>query len=92
MLCIHSLSDTSKMEKIDELKSAGTVGSILVNDVQRAVATAYIDFPVTEITSPAAADIHKYIASTRYVVLHRRSPMLTLSSKSKSHHLLSLPS
>lgn len=64
VLCIHSLSDTSKMEKIDELKSAGTVGSILVNDVQRAVATAYIDFPVTEITSPAAADIHKYIAST----------------------------
>uniref|UniRef100_A0A0E0M2M9 Subtilisin-like protease n=1 Tax=Oryza punctata TaxID=4537 RepID=A0A0E0M2M9_ORYPU len=65
VLCHHSRnSDTSKTEKIEELKSAGAVGSVLVNDLEKAVATAYIDFPVTEITSAAAADIHKYIAST----------------------------
>ncbi|KAF0921561.1 hypothetical protein E2562_009762 [Oryza meyeriana var. granulata] len=65
VLCHHSRnSDTSKMEKVDELKSAGPVGAVLVNDLEKAVATAYIDFPVTEITSAAAADIHNYIAST----------------------------
>uniref|UniRef100_A0A0D9WXV4 Subtilisin-like protease n=1 Tax=Leersia perrieri TaxID=77586 RepID=A0A0D9WXV4_9ORYZ len=65
VLCHHSRnSDTSKMVKIDELKSAGAVGSILVNDLEKAVVTAFIDFPVTEVTSAAAADIHKYIAST----------------------------
>ncbi|VAH36272.1 unnamed protein product [Triticum turgidum subsp. durum] len=52
------------MVKVDELQSAGAVGAILVNDFGRAVTTAYLDFPVTEITSAAAADLHKYIAST----------------------------
>ncbi|KAM3389529.1 hypothetical protein ACQJBY_011586 [Aegilops geniculata] len=64
VLCNHSQSDTSKMVKTDELQSAGAVGCILVNDFGRAVTTAYLDFPVTEITSAAAADLHKYIAST----------------------------
>ncbi|XP_006658495.2 CO(2)-response secreted protease-like [Oryza brachyantha] len=65
VLCHHSRnSDTSKLEKVDELKSAGAVGSVLVDDLEKAVSTAYVDFPVTEITSAAAADIHKYIAST----------------------------
>ncbi|KAJ1288313.1 hypothetical protein BS78_02G079700 [Paspalum vaginatum] len=63
VLCNHSLSDTSKAVKVDELKSAGAVGSILVDDVEGAVATTYIDFPATEVTSAAAAAIHKYIAS-----------------------------
>ncbi|KAG8100087.1 hypothetical protein GUJ93_ZPchr0013g35496 [Zizania palustris] len=64
VLCHHHAGSSNKMEKVDELKSAGAVGSILVNDLERAVATAYLDFPVTEITSAAAADIHKYITST----------------------------
>ncbi|XP_062188277.1 CO(2)-response secreted protease [Phragmites australis] len=64
VLCNHSQGDTSKMVKVDELKSAGAVGSILVNDVETVVATTYLDFPVTEVTSAAAAAIHKYIAST----------------------------
>lgn len=64
VLCHHSQSDTSKMVKVDELKSGGAVGSILVNDVERSVTTAYLDFPVTEVTSAAAANLHKYIAST----------------------------
>ncbi|XP_044970553.1 CO(2)-response secreted protease-like [Hordeum vulgare subsp. vulgare] len=64
VLCNHSQSDTSKMVKVDDLQSAGAVGSILVNDFGRAVTTAYLDFPVTEVTSAAAADLYKYIAST----------------------------
>ena len=63
MLCHHSQSDTSKLEKADELQSDGAAGCILVNDGERSVATAYLDFPVTEVTSAAAAAIHKYIAS-----------------------------
>ncbi|KAI5011097.1 hypothetical protein ZWY2020_013234 [Hordeum vulgare] len=64
VLCNHSQSDTSKMVKVDDLQSAGAVGSILVNDFGRAVTTAYLDFPVTEVTPAAAADLYKYIAST----------------------------
>ena len=67
MLCHHSQSDTSKLEKADELQSAGAAGCILVNDAERSVATAYLDLPVTEVTSAAAAAIHKYIASARYI-------------------------
>jgi hypothetical protein len=53
------------MVKVEELQSAGAVGSILVNDAERSVTTAYLDFPVTEVTSEAAADLYKYISSTR---------------------------
>jgi hypothetical protein len=67
VLCHHSQSDTSKLEKADELQSDGAAGCILVNDAERSVATAYLDFPVTEVTSAAAAAIHKYIASARYI-------------------------
>ncbi|OEL13525.1 CO(2)-response secreted protease [Dichanthelium oligosanthes] len=63
VLCNHSEGDTSKPVKADELNSAGAVGCIFVNDVEWAVATTYLDFPVTEVTSAAAAAIHKYIAS-----------------------------
>ncbi|XP_066398993.1 LOW QUALITY PROTEIN: CO(2)-response secreted protease-like [Miscanthus floridulus] len=63
VLCHHSQSDTSKLEKADELQSSGAAGCILVNDAERSVATAYLDLPVTEVTSAAAAAIHKYIAS-----------------------------
>lgn len=64
VLCSHSQGDTSKQEKADELKSAGAAGSIFVNDAENAVATTYLDFPATEVTSAAAAAIRKYIAST----------------------------
>ncbi|TVT97619.1 hypothetical protein EJB05_57110 [Eragrostis curvula] len=64
VLCHHSDGDTSKVEKVDVLNSAGAVGCILVNKAEVAVATTYLDFPVTEVTSAAAAAIHKYIAST----------------------------
>ncbi|RCV10405.1 hypothetical protein SETIT_2G109700v2 [Setaria italica] len=63
VLCNHSEGDTSKVVKADELQSAGAVGAIFVNDAERSVATTYLDFPVTEVTSAAAAAIHKYIAS-----------------------------
>lgn len=64
VLCHHSQSDTSKLVKADELQSAGAAGCILVmNDNESSVATAYLDFPVTEVTSAAAAAIHKYIAA-----------------------------
>ena len=53
VLCNHSQSDTSKMVKVDELQSAGAAGAILVNDFGRAGTTAYLDFPVTEVTSAA---------------------------------------
>lgn len=66
MLCNHTEGDTSKLVKADELKSAGAVGAIFVNDVENAVATTYLDFPVTDVTAAAAAAIQKYIASTRY--------------------------
>jgi hypothetical protein len=52
VLCHHSDGDTSKTYKADVLKSAG---AILVDSAEVAVATAYIDFPVTEVTSAAAA-------------------------------------
>lgn len=66
VLCHHSQSDTSKLVKADELQSAGAAGCILVmNDNESSVATAYLDFPVTEVTSAAAAAIHKYIAAAR---------------------------
>nr|CAB3456364.1 unnamed protein product [Digitaria exilis] len=64
VLCNHTEGDTSKLVKADELKSAGAVGAIFVNDVENAVATAYLDFPVTEVTSSATMAINKYIAST----------------------------
>lgn len=64
VVCNHTAGDTSKLVKVDELNSAGAVGSILVNDAERSVTTAYLDFPVTEVTSEAAADLYKYIAST----------------------------
>uniref|UniRef100_A0A0D3H870 Subtilisin-like protease n=1 Tax=Oryza barthii TaxID=65489 RepID=A0A0D3H870_9ORYZ len=65
VLCHHSRnSDTPKTEKVGELKSAGAVGAVLVDDLEKAVATAYIDFPVTEITSAAAADIHNEPVAT----------------------------
>ncbi|GJN09956.1 hypothetical protein PR202_ga28013 [Eleusine coracana subsp. coracana] len=63
VVCNHSDGDTSKIDKVDILNSAGAVGSILVNNAEVAVATAYLDFPVTEVSSAAAAAIHKYIAS-----------------------------
>jgi hypothetical protein len=65
VLCNHSQGDTSKQVKADELKSAGAVGCIFVNDAELAVATTYLDFPATEVTSASAAAIRKYIASTR---------------------------
>jgi len=65
VLCSHSQGDTSKQAKADELKSAGAAGSIFVNDAENAVATTYLDFPATEVTSAAVAAIRKYIASTR---------------------------
>ncbi|CAL5075949.1 unnamed protein product [Urochloa decumbens] len=64
VLCNHSEGDTSKLEKADELKDAGAVGAIFINDVERAVSTTYLDFPATEVTSAAAAAIQKYIASS----------------------------
>ncbi|KAL6639482.1 hypothetical protein ACP70R_023212 [Stipagrostis hirtigluma subsp. patula] len=64
VVCNHSQDDTSKAEKADVLQSAGAVGCVIVNDVERAVANTYLDFPVTEVTAAAAADILKYIAST----------------------------
>ncbi|KAL6897336.1 hypothetical protein ACP4OV_007032 [Aristida adscensionis] len=65
VVCNHSQDDdTSKVEKVDELKSAGALGCIIVNDVDRAVATTYMDFPVTEVSAAAAPAILKYIAST----------------------------
>lgn len=65
VLCNHSQSDTSKLVKADDLKSAGAAGCVIVDDAGWAVATTYPDFPVTEVTSAAAAAIHKYIASAR---------------------------
>jgi hypothetical protein len=65
VLCNHSEGDTSKVEKADELKIAGAVGAIFVNDAERSVATTYLDLPATEVTSTAAAAIRKYIASAR---------------------------
>ncbi|CAN6165893.1 unnamed protein product [Urochloa humidicola] len=64
VLCNHSEGDTSKLVKADELNDAGAVGAIFVNDVERAVATTYLNFPATEVTSAAATAIQKYIAST----------------------------
>nr|CAB3452654.1 unnamed protein product [Digitaria exilis] len=73
VLCNHTEGDTSKLVKADELKSSGAVGAIFVNDVENAVATAYLDFPVTEVTSAAAVAINKYIASTS-------QPMATITA------------
>lgn len=90
VLCNHSLSDTSKPVKVDELKSAGAVGAIVVDDVEAAVATTYIDFPATEVTSAGAAAIHKYIASesqpvatitpTATVTEHKPAPVVAYFS------------
>jgi hypothetical protein len=69
VLCHHSDDgDASKMDKADVLKSAGAAGAILVVSAEVVVATAYIDFPVTEVASAAADAIHKYMASTRYLI------------------------
>ncbi|CAL5089949.1 unnamed protein product [Urochloa decumbens] len=64
VLCNHSEGDTSKLVKADELKDAGAVGAIFINDVERAVSTTYLDFPATEVTSAAATAIQKYVASS----------------------------
>ncbi|XP_020094133.1 CO(2)-response secreted protease-like isoform X2 [Ananas comosus] len=65
VLCNHSQSDTPKMAKIDTLNSTGAVGAILVNDLEQHVATTYVSFPATEISSQAAEDVLAYINSTK---------------------------
>ncbi|CAM0958204.1 unnamed protein product [Alopecurus aequalis] len=50
VVCNHTDGDTSKMVKVDELQSAGAVGSILVNDVEsEPVATITPSITVTEL-------------------------------------------
>ncbi|KAK3124707.1 hypothetical protein QOZ80_7BG0590990 [Eleusine coracana subsp. coracana] len=53
----------AKSSSVSDSDSASHLGSILVNNAEVAVATAYLDFPVTEVSCAAAAAIHKYIAS-----------------------------
>ncbi|XP_072987423.1 CO(2)-response secreted protease [Typha latifolia] len=65
VLCNHFHNDTSRMEKVDELKSSGAIGAIFVNEMGIGVATTYINFPVTEITSQAADDVLSYINSSK---------------------------
>ncbi|KAG0473155.1 hypothetical protein HPP92_015012 [Vanilla planifolia] len=65
VLCNHSNDDILKTAKLDNLKSLGAIGTIFVNDLERAVASTYINFPVTTITTEGANEILKYIKSTK---------------------------
>ncbi|PKA56013.1 Subtilisin-like protease [Apostasia shenzhenica] len=48
VLCKHSQSDVSKSAKIELLKSSEAVGAIFINDVERAVASSFVNFPVAQ--------------------------------------------
>ncbi|KAK8956684.1 Subtilisin-like protease [Platanthera zijinensis] len=63
-LCKHFENDSSKILKIDELKTMGAIGTIFVDDMERLVASSYISFPVTEVTTEGAKEILEYIDST----------------------------
>ncbi|KAH0466020.1 hypothetical protein IEQ34_006123 [Dendrobium chrysotoxum] len=65
VLCKHSTADYSTIAKADDLKTMGAVGAIFVNDLEKLVATTYMDFPATEVTSEGSDQILKYINSTK---------------------------
>ncbi|KAJ0967012.1 hypothetical protein J5N97_023929 [Dioscorea zingiberensis] len=65
VVCKHSEGDTSKSSTVSELKDAGAIGVILVNDKQSSLAANYLDFPVTEIPLQAADELFTYINSTK---------------------------
>ncbi|XP_010266013.1 PREDICTED: CO(2)-response secreted protease-like [Nelumbo nucifera] len=64
VLCQHSQRYYSKREKMEEVKSLGGIGLILIDDLERAVAFTYGEFPMTVISSKDADDIFSYINST----------------------------
>lgn len=70
LLCNHSTNDTSEIAKMQELKSLGAAGAILIDDIERAVASTFDSFPATMISSQAADEIHSYMNSTKYVKKH----------------------
>ncbi|XP_008800183.2 CO(2)-response secreted protease-like [Phoenix dactylifera] len=65
VLCKHFHNDSPKMSKIEGLNNSGAVGAILIDDLGVAVATAYVSFPATEVSSQAAEEILTYINSTK---------------------------
>ncbi|XP_020591225.1 CO(2)-response secreted protease-like [Phalaenopsis equestris] len=65
VLCEHSDDDNSKIMKAEDLKTKGAVGAIFIDDVGRSVASMYIDFPATEVTTEGSEQILKYINSTK---------------------------
>ncbi|KAH7668970.1 Tripeptidyl-peptidase II protein [Dioscorea alata] len=65
VVCKHSEDDTSKSIIVDQLKDSGAIGVILVNDQLKSIASAYLDFPVTEILLQAAEELFTYINSTK---------------------------
>ncbi|XP_008809445.3 CO(2)-response secreted protease-like [Phoenix dactylifera] len=65
VLCKHFQNDSQKMLKIEGLNNLGAVGAILIDDLEVAVATAYVSFPATEVSSQAAEEILTYINSTK---------------------------
>ncbi|XP_058090783.1 CO(2)-response secreted protease [Magnolia sinica] len=65
VLCEHSDTIYSKRQKRDMVKKLGGVGLVLVDDTEKLVAFTYGVYPMTVISSDAAAEIHSYINSTR---------------------------
>ncbi|KAJ6818959.1 CO(2)-response secreted protease-like [Iris pallida] len=70
VLCYHSDDrDSPKSSKADIMQISGAIGAIFVQDAQNSIASTYITFPATEITSQAAANIFTYINSTKNPVV-----------------------
>ncbi|KAF6174318.1 hypothetical protein GIB67_040811, partial [Kingdonia uniflora] len=65
VLCEHSDDSYSKTEKMKEVKKLGGIGLVLIDELEKAIAFPFGDFPMTVISSKEGAEILSYINSTR---------------------------
>lgn len=65
VVCENRDGEYSKVEKIDNVKSLGGIGLVLIEDATRAVASTYGTFPMTLVTSKDGDQILSYINSTK---------------------------
>ncbi|PIA27816.1 hypothetical protein AQUCO_07500026v1 [Aquilegia coerulea] len=65
VLCDHSDDSYSKKEIKNAIKEFGGIGLILIDNLERSVASPSGDFPMTMVSSKEAAEILSYINSTK---------------------------
>ncbi|GLT34984.1 hypothetical protein SLA2020_094690 [Shorea laevis] len=65
VVCENVDREYSRMEKLQEVKSLGGIGLVLIDDETRVVASIYGTFPLTMVSSKDGSQILSYINSTR---------------------------